>query len=309
MAELTAPDDEPRRQVVLVTGCSSGFGEVIAKTLAKAGHTVYATIREIDGRNVAAAQALRAWATDHGASLRVVEMDVASDESVDVAVASILRVQPIDAVVNNAGISATGPLEAFDSAQWRELFNVNAFGPLRVNRAVLPAMRQRRSGLLLHISSTLGRVLPGLGGLYPASKWALEGLVESLHYEVKPFGVDAVILEPGSFPTLSVARGMLPADSNVAAVYARESRFTGFAKPGPDYVPPDLRDVGDAVLRLIELPEGERPLRTVVGPIFTEGVAAFNETYELVKARLAESLKRPDQAITWAKGQEAMDAR
>src|SRR5687767_8802276 len=121
-------------------------------------------------------------------------MDVASEGSVNATIGSILASgEAIDVVVNNAGVAAAGPMEAFTEEQVQSIFNVNAFGPLRVNRAVLPHMRERGSGLLLHVSSTLGRILPGVGGLYPSTKWALEGLSEGLSYQVKRFGVDVVI--------------------------------------------------------------------------------------------------------------------
>jgi NAD(P)-dependent dehydrogenase (short-subunit alcohol dehydrogenase family) len=293
---------EPNRQGVLVTGSSSGFGEVIVKTLAVSGYRVYATMRDVGGRNAGAAQALNAWARENGASLNILEMDVADDASVAAAVGSVLNAgETLDIVVNNAGIAAGGPLEAFSSAQVQELFNINAFGPLRVDRAVLPHMRARGMGLLLHVSSTLGRILPGGGGLYPASKWALEGLIESLHYQVAPFGVDVVILEPGSFPTPAVSRGLQAADREVAAEYARRAPASQRAQATADYVPPDIQEVADAVKRLIELPQGKRPLRSVVGPVFTTGVEEFNELYEQYKQRLAESLRRPDQATPWAR--------
>jgi NAD(P)-dependent dehydrogenase (short-subunit alcohol dehydrogenase family) len=292
------------QQVALVTGCSSGFGELIAKTLARAGHKVYASMRDIAGRNAATAESLQAWAGDAGASLRVVEMDVAETASVTTAVDAILaEAGRIDVAVNNAGIAAGGPLEAFDVEQMQELFDVNVFGPMRVDKAVLPQMRDRREGLIIHVSSTLGRILPRSGGLYPASKWALEGLAESLHYQVAPFGIDAVILEPGSFPTPAVARGMLPNDEAIAADYAALTQARRTTEPGPGYVPPDPQEVADAVLRIIETPAGKRPLRSVVGPIFTTGVDAYNEAYLKARDELAESLRRPDQAITWGRRQ------
>ena len=271
------------------------------KTLAADGYHVYATMRNVLGRNAGAAGSLSEWAENQGAVLNVLEMDVADDDSVNGAVASILDAgERLDVVVNNAGISASGPLEGFSSAQVQALFNINAFGPLRVDRAVLPHMRARGTGLLLHISSTLGRILPGGGGLYPASKWALEGLIESLYYQVLPFGVDVVILEPGSFPTPAVSKGLQPDNQEIAAEYAgRTPGSQRAATPGPGYVQPDIQEVADAVKRLIEIPQGERPLRSVVGPIFTTGVEEFNREYEAFKQRLLESLKRPDQAITW----------
>jgi NAD(P)-dependent dehydrogenase (short-subunit alcohol dehydrogenase family) len=293
-------NDGSSKPIVLVTGSSSGFGEVIAKTLGAAGYRVYATMRNTRDRNAEAGRALGDWSKANNADVRVLEMDVADDASVNTAVELVLRSGRLDVVVNNAGIAASGPLEAFSSAQIQELFNINCFGPLRVNRAVLPHMRSRGSGLLIHVSSTLGRILPGGGGLYPASKWGLEGLIESQYYQVAPFGVDVVILEPGSFPTPATSKGLLAENRDVAAEYAARSPGPRRAvEPGPDYVPPDLQEVGDAVRRLIEMPQGQRPLRSVVGPIFTTGVEEFNQLYEAYKERLAESLRRPDQAITW----------
>ena len=288
---------------VLITGCSSGFGEVTARALAQAGYRVFATMRDVAGRNAEAASRLTAWAQDERVALEVVEMDVASDASVSAAVDAITASgAEIDAVVNNAGIAAMGPIEAFDIEQMQALYNVNVFGPLRVDKAVLPAMRARHSGLLIHVSSTLGRVLPGRGGLYPASKWAVEGLGESLAYEVKPFGIDVVILEPGAFPTTATANGMRPANAGIAAEYAATgSRSPVRSQPDNDYTPPDLKLVADEIRRLIELPAGERPLRAVVGPIFTEGIAEYNQEYERVREHLREVLRRPDQAVTWVR--------
>jgi NAD(P)-dependent dehydrogenase (short-subunit alcohol dehydrogenase family) len=296
---------------ILVTGCSSGFGELIAKTLASAGHHVYATMRGVQSRNATAAESLRQWAREQSLALDVLELDVTDDESVQAAVAQALASgDGIDVVVNNAGASAAGPLEAFSIEQMAALLSLNVLGPMRVNNAVLPTMRARGSGLIIWITSTLGRVLPGRGGLYPATKWAAEGFAESLHYQVAPFGIDVAILEPGSFPTPATFKSMPAANQEIAAAYAARPATAGPARqsapagPGRQsapagHQPPDPQEVADAVKRLIDLPAGQRPLRTVVGPVFTEGVAAYNQTYEQVRENLAASLRRPDQAITW----------
>jgi NAD(P)-dependent dehydrogenase (short-subunit alcohol dehydrogenase family) len=288
---------------VLITGSSSGFGKLIVHTLARDGHRVFATMRGVDSRNRAAADEMREWARTSGLSVEVFDLDVTSEESVQDAVSRVLAsAGGIDVVVNNAGASAAGPLEAFSMAQIESLFSLNAFGPMRVSQAVLPSMRERGSGLLIFVTSTLGRVLPGRGGLYPATKWAAEGLAESLHYQVKPFGIDVAILEPGSFPTPATSKSMVAEHADIAAAYdamsprpqpPRANLSNGSAKQ------PDPQEVADAVKYLIDLPPGQRPLRTVVGPVFTEGVAEYNEIYERTKAHLAESLRRPDQAITW----------
>jgi NAD(P)-dependent dehydrogenase (short-subunit alcohol dehydrogenase family) len=288
----------------LITGCSSGFGELIAKTLASDGHHVYATMRGVQSRNAQAAESLRQWARERSLALEVLELDVTDDGSVEAAVAHALAsADGIDVVVNNAGASAVGPLEAFSIEQMAALLGLNVLGPMRVNNAVLPTMRARQSGLIVWITSTLGRVLPGRGGLYPATKWAAEGFAESLHYQVAPFGIDVAIVEPGSFPTPATFKSMEADNQEIAAAYA--SRPTANAAPRQaatsGHQPPDPQEVADAVKRLIELPAGQRPLRTVVGPVFTEGVAEYNQTYEQVRAHLAESLRRPDQAITWTR--------
>jgi NAD(P)-dependent dehydrogenase (short-subunit alcohol dehydrogenase family) len=301
MPEQSSAQSAPRLRV-LITGCSSGFGELIAKTLASNGHRVFATMRGVESRNAAAAEALRTWTAERSVSLEVLELDVTDDASVQAAVARALAsADAIDVVVNNAGASAAGPLEAFSIDQMAGLLSLNVLGPMRVNNAVLPTMRARRSGLIIWITSTLGRVLPGRGGLYPATKWAAEGFAESLHYQVAPFGIDVAILEPGSFPTPATFKSMEAADREITAAYAAQAP-AGAARrsaPASGRQPPDPQEVADAVKRLIDQPAGRRPLRTVVGPVFTEGVAEYNATYEQVRERLAASLRRPDQAITW----------
>lgn len=296
----------------LITGCSSGFGNLIARTLATNGHRVYASMRHVAGRNAAVANDLRKWAHARELELEVVELDVASDDSVRNAVEYVLaRAGGIDVVVNNAAISSFGPLEAYTTDQMMSLLSVNVLGPMRVNNAVLPTMRSQRSGLIIWITSTLGRVLPSIGGLYPATKWAAEGFAESLHYQLRPFAIDVVILEPGSFPTPATWKGLEPEKSAIVSAYASETSSIGAAPvtPAPDYKPPDPQEVADAVNRLVDMMAGQRPLRLVVGPVFTEGIAEYNETYLRVRANLERSLLRPDQAITWTPEAQGRSAR
>lgn len=287
---------------VVVTGCSSGFGELIAKTLAASGYRVFATMRDVQSRNAPAARELRDWAAEREAQLEVLELDVTSGTSVEQTINEVVRrASSVDVLVNNAGIAATGPLEAFSMAQVETLFGVNALGPLRVSNAVLPTMRMQGSGLIVFVTSALGRVLPRRGGLYASTKWALEGLAESLHYDVARFGIDVAILEPGSFPTQAVAKGTRAERQEIVQAYAVASPHQPPGQPierGPHELP-NPQDVADAVKKLIETAPRERPLRTVVGHVFTEGVAEYNSTYERVRDHLVEVLRRPDQAITW----------
>jgi NAD(P)-dependent dehydrogenase (short-subunit alcohol dehydrogenase family) len=286
---------------------------LIAKALAHDGHRVFASMRNVESRNAAAATMLQEWAAVHHANLEVVNLDVLSEASVHGAVEDILSRTNghLDVVVNNAGASAAGPIEAFTMEQIEGLFSLNAFGPIRVCKAVLPTMRAQGTGLIIFITSTLGRVLPGRGGLYPATKWAEEGLAESLAYQVQPFGIDVAILEPGSFPTPAHGKVTLAADTEIAAAYDMVARRPAprAPEPGDDYRAPDPAEIAEAVKQVMALPAGQRPLRTVVGPIFTEGVAEYNAIYERTRAHLAEVLRRPDQAMTWAAPGAAANTR
>ena len=167
--------------VILVTGASSGFGLMTARALAEAGHTVYASMRETAGRNAPHVAELAAWAADHGADLRTVELDVQSDASADAAVAHVLAEQQgLDIVVHNAGHMVFGPAEAFTPDQFVQQYDVNVLGAQRVNRAALPHMRGRGRGLLVWVgsSSTRGGTPPFLGP-YFAAKAAMDALAVS----------------------------------------------------------------------------------------------------------------------------------
>src|SRR5260370_41162333 len=219
-------------------------------------------MRATAGKNAAAAQRLSDWATTHGHALRVIDLDVTSDDSVGEAIEQVLASAcGLDVVVNNAGASALGPLGAFTIAQMAALLDLNVLGPMRVNKAVLPTMRARHAGLIVWVTSTLGRVLPGRGGLYPATKWAAEGFAESLHHQVAPFGIDVVILEPGSFPTPATFKSMDAEEVPVVSAYAQVAPPPRGAHPvDAAYRAPDPPDVAAAVLQLVEPPARHQPL-------------------------------------------------
>ena len=268
---------------VLVTGASGGFGRLIVRSLIPNKHTVVATMRDPEQRNQSVAQTL----AEEGAI--VVAMDVSDEKSVQNAVQQAQqRVGEIDVVVNNAGVGVLGLQETFTAEDFHRLFDVNVFGVQRVNRTVLPRMRVRNSGLLIHISSLLGRFVLPFFGPYNASKFALEGLAESYRVELAGQGIESVIVEPGGYGT-DFHHGLLtPTDADRAAEYGEISKapaamMENFQKSFASDSAPNPQDVADAVVNLIEMPRGERPFRTVVDGLgMGDGIATINQTSEQV---------------------------
>lgn len=257
-------------QTILVTGSNSGFGRLIVETLARQGYIVFAGMRAMAGRNAPAAEELRALAEREQLALHSVELDITDDASVEQAITSLIAITGrLDVVVNNAGMAYGGPLEAFTPEQVHQQFATNVFGMLRVNRAALPHMRQQGSGLLLQIGSIAGRMALPFLGLYGATKFALEGLTESYRQELAPFGIDAALIEPGTYPTPIDAKHQVAADTERAALYqtALEAFTAPFYAENRSATPPDPQEVADAVARVIALPAGKRPLHTVVAPV------------------------------------------
>jgi len=256
-------------QTMLVTGSTSGFGRLTVETLARQGHTIFAGMRAVAGKNAPAAEELRALAQRERLAVHIVEIDVTEDASVEQAIESIVGITGrLDVVVNNAGIAYSGPLEAYTPEQVQQQFDTNVFSVLRVNRAALPHMRRQGSGLLLQIGSIGGRLALPFLGLYGATKFALEGLTESYRYELAPFGIDAAIIEPGTYPTPIEAKYQSAADTGRTALYqtAMDGFTTPFYAENRSATPPDPQEVADAVARVIAQPAGERPLHTVIAP-------------------------------------------
>ncbi len=283
-------------QSILVTGSSSGFGKLIVQTLATAGHRVFASMRDLDGRNSQNAKTLREWGKAQGRRLDVVEMDVTDDASVKRAVSGIVEsTGRIDVVVNNAGIMNVGVNEAFTLENMQRIYDVNVFGPFRVNKAALPQMRAQKSGLLIHITSIAGRRVFPFIGIYASSKFALEGLAESFSYDLRLLGIDSVIIEPGAYPTELGNKTVPPGDAAVLDGYAAVQPYVeGFSKVfetifSGDNIP-DPQDVADAVLKLVQLPAGKRPLRTVVDSISPETTEAINDVSEKIRKQVLQNM-------------------
>lgn len=275
-------------KTILITGAATGFGRDTAETLARAGHRVIATMRDVSGRNQAAATALRA------ANIDVTELDVTDDASVEQAIAgTIVRLGRIDVLINNAGMASAGVSEAFTADQAKLLFNTNVVGLLRTTRAVLPAMRAAGEGLIINVGSILGRVTFPFFGIYGASKFAVEALTDSFRLELSQLGVEVVLVQPSAYPTNMYASIQHPAEPDRAAAYGAigaipgrmfESFTTMFTAEGG----PNPHDVAEAIAALVDQPKGSRPARTVVGQPF--GADAVNDMTAPVQQGVLDAL-------------------
>ncbi len=276
---------------VIITGSSNGFGLKAAIDFADKGYQVFATMRNPNGKNVGA----KAELESHSAQIKVVDMDVTNEASVKEAMATILaEAGNIDVLINNAGIMYLGITEAFSVEQAKFQMETNYFGAIRVMQAVLPSMRKAGSGLIINTSSLVGRMSPPFFGTYTATKHALEGYSQALRYEVSPFGVDIVMVEPGPFGTGLLASGQAPAHSEVLEKYGQlagvpSAMGESFAQMLSSESAPDPQWVVDAYLKLAEMQFGQRPARTVVG--ITWGVDEINALTQPIQDRVLKEMQ------------------
>ncbi|PQO94024.1 oxidoreductase [Massilia phosphatilytica] len=284
------------KAIILITGAGSGIGKLSAQALALAGHTVYATMRDIAGRNAARAAAARDWAQRHGADLRPLELDVLSQPSIDAAVAAVVTEQGrLDVVVQNAGHLVVGPTEAFTAEEVAQVLDTNVLGAQRVLRAALPQLRAQESGLLLWISSTTTKGgFPPFLGPYGAAKAAMDSLAVSLSYEVSRFGIETSIMVPGAFTrgTEHFPSAGKPADAERAAAYARYDGVLDQVGERLDALTPpeaDPQAVADELVRIVGLPRGQRPFRTVVDFV-GDGAREVLEVAEAVRVDFARRI-------------------
>ncbi|MBS1856772.1 MAG: SDR family oxidoreductase [Acidobacteria bacterium] len=238
--------------IALVTGTSTGIGLATAVTLARAGHTVYATMRNPAG----GAAEVRAVAQAENLPIHVLQLDVNSDESVRETFA---HAGPLDVLVNNAGVGGHASVEEMPLEEFRSVMETNFFGALRCIKAALPAMRERRAGLIVNVTSVAGRLAGGAQGAYSASKWALEALSESLACEVAAFGIRVAVVEPGVIATPIFGKSDMRGES----IYPHARRLDAFFRaslknPVSPYV------VGEAIRDIVA--GGNGKLRHPVGP-------------------------------------------
>jgi NAD(P)-dependent dehydrogenase (short-subunit alcohol dehydrogenase family) len=270
--------------VILVTGSSSGFGRMTANALAHSSHTVYASMRDTRGRNAAQVRDVEAYAREQGVDLRALELDVTSQASVDAAVARVIEAHGrIDVIVHNAGHMVFGPAEAFTPEQLAEVYDVNVLSTQRVNRAVLPHMRNRGQGLLVWVSSSssAGGVPPYLAP-YFAAKAAMDALAVQYARELARWGIETSIIVPGAFTrgTNHFAHSGRPADEARAAEYDAgpyagfgQEIQVAFAKIVPEDADPGT--VAGAIVSVVDAPFGERPFRVHVDPSEDGAAVAF----------------------------------
>lgn len=282
------------KQVVLITGASSGFGRLMALTLARNGFSVFASMREMNGKNARSAEGLRAIAAKESLALEPCEMDVTDEASVNKCVSgAIAKGGRLDVLINNAGFGYNGLTETFTLAQTRNIFETNVFGAQRTIRAVLPQMFKQKSGLLLQVSSGGGRiVLPGMG-LYCATKHALEALTECYRYELASSGIDSVSLQPGAYKTElfgKIDRGDDPAR---AGKYGAAAEMPTRVDSLLNNTTADPQEIADAALKIIRTPFGQRQLcyRIGTGGI---GVEQINAVTDEVQAKLLQALRLAD---------------
>lgn len=275
---------------ILVTGANGEFGKLTAKQLLNDGHTVIASIRDPEGRNKSSSHELKA------AGVHIIEIDVTSEKSVMQGTKiAIKMVGGLDVVINNAGVGAFGIQETFTDKDWQEIFDVNVFGVQRVNRAVLPHMREKKSGLLVHVSSLIGRMVLPFWGAYSASKWALEALAETYRVELSKYGIDSCIIEPGAYPTTFFDGLMKSSDQLRNKSYdgfeqVADQFFTNFGNALASNTEQNSQNVADAISILINTPAGQRKFRTVVDKMgMGEPIESYNHQHEQLTSDIFNS--------------------
>jgi NAD(P)-dependent dehydrogenase (short-subunit alcohol dehydrogenase family) len=269
---------------ILITGASSGFGALTARALAGDGHTVYAGMRDVAGSDAGAAAEAEDYAGDYSVALRPLAMDVTDQAMVDAAISRVItEAGRLDVVIHNAGHMVLGPAEAFTVEQLAETYDVNVLSTQRVNRAALPHLRRQRDGLLIWVGSSSARGgSPPYLAPYFAAKAAEDALAVSYAAELARFGIETTIVVPGAFPTGTnhYASAGHPADTAVEAEY--EQLYAGIMAEIParqlklSDADADPADIARQIVRVVDLPKGQRPFRVHIDPMHDGAEEVFD---------------------------------
>jgi NAD(P)-dependent dehydrogenase (short-subunit alcohol dehydrogenase family) len=279
------------KYVIVITGASSGFGALTALRLAEAGHTVYATMRETGGRNAKQVGAARKFAAEKNVDLRTTELDVSSQESADRAVQQVLGAAGrLDIIIHNAGHMVFGPAEAFTPEQLAEVYDANVLSTQRVNRAALPILRKQGGGLVIWVgsSSTRGGTPPYLAP-YFAAKAGMDAMAVSYAGELARWKIESTIVVPGAFTSATnhFANAGKPSDASRPTAKLGEEIMRGFARTAvPDA---DVADVANAIVKVVDMPFGQRPFRVHVDPA-SDGAEVVNGVADRVRAELLRNM-------------------
>lgn len=282
------------KQVILISGASSGFGALAARALARSGHIVYAGVRDAKGRNLKAVADAADYAGQHQVDLRTVELDVQNDASVEAAIQSIVSdAGGIDVLVHNAGHMSFGPAEAFTPEQFAQLYDVNVLSTQRLNRAALPHMRAAKKGLVVWVSSSSARGgTPPFLAPYFAAKAAMDSLAVSYASELTRWGIETSIIVPGAFTkgTNHFVHSGKPADEARHGDYGNgpykgvaEIALQGLASLEP--ADADAADVANAIVDVVDMPFGKRPFRVHIDPS-QDGAEIVNGVADRVRAEM-----------------------
>jgi NAD(P)-dependent dehydrogenase (short-subunit alcohol dehydrogenase family) len=290
------------KKIILITGASSGFGRLTAEALARAGHTVHASMRDIAGRNGRNATDMAELSAREGLDLRSVELDVQSEPSTNAAVERVIAESGrIDVLIHNAGHMMFGPAEAFTPEQYAQQYDVNVLGTQRVNRAALPHMRAAKQGLLIWVSSSssAGGTPPYLAP-YFAAKAGMDALAIQYARELSRWGIETTIIVPGAFTrgTNHFAHSGHPDDEQRVAEYEAgpyknfaEELQSRLAATVPDDADPE--GVSRAIVDVVDMPFGERPFRVHCDPA-QDGASVTFAVMDRVKAEMLHRIGLAD---------------
>jgi NAD(P)-dependent dehydrogenase (short-subunit alcohol dehydrogenase family) len=292
-SEKTSKRNNMQAMNIIVTGAPSGLGKAVTETLLRQGQQLFAGIRDVEGRNAGTVRGLEDLARILPGKLTVLEVDVACGSQREAFIEAVLdHTGNIDVLINNAGVMYSGITEAFSTEQFRRQLEINTIGPFHLDQLVVPGMRRRNQGLIIHVTSIGGGLNFPFFTMYSATKAALESIAEGLRHEVAGFGIESIVVEPGPVVTQPLRSNSPPIRQHIAAEYGdianvcsdmQEANARNLSPDSLTAQRPDI--VADTISRLIAMSPGERPFRTIAGSI-DFGLRPLNELKERVQLDL-----------------------